>query len=98
MSAQSEGAWPSQIFGKHKPFTIMNYGSQSVLTADDKADLKKLYQLVWTGSLTQINGTPVKLVKPFHTIGEAPESLVALGDWAAAAPQALPRAAYLGAI
>ena len=45
----SETAWPSQIFGTHKPFSIMNYGSQSELTADDKADLKRLYQLVWIG-------------------------------------------------
>jgi hypothetical protein len=93
----SETAWPSQVFGKHRPFTIMNYGSQSVLTADDRSDLKKLYQLVWAGSLTQINGTPVKLFKPFHLAGAAPESMVAL-ELAAAAPQALPRAAYLGTL
>ena len=28
----SETEWSSQIFGTHKPFSIMNYGSQSVLT------------------------------------------------------------------
>ena len=70
----SETAWPSQIFGTHKPFSIMNYGSQSELTADDKSDLKRLYQLVWAGELTQINGTPIKLVKAFHTIGAAPQA------------------------
>jgi Matrixin len=69
----SETAWPSQVFGKHQPFSIMNYGSQSVLTVDDKADLKRLYQLTWNGELTQINGTPIRLVKPFHTIGESNE-------------------------
>jgi hypothetical protein len=93
----SETAWPSQIFGTHKPFTIMNYGSKSVLTADDRADLKRLYQSVWAGELTHINGTPIKLVKAFHTIGEAPDALVAVAA-AAAAPQPLPRAAYVAAI
>ena len=62
----SETAWPSQVFGTHKPFTIMNYGSQSVLTAEDKADLKRLYRLAWRGELTHINGTPISLVAPFH--------------------------------
>jgi Matrixin len=62
----SEKAWPSVIFGKHKPFSIMNYGVQSKLTAADRADLKLLYAKVWSSELTQINGTPVKLVRPFH--------------------------------
>lgn len=65
-----ETAWPVQVFGTHKPFSIMNYGNESVLTADDKADLKRLYQLVWRGELTKVNGTPIKLVKPFHTLAE----------------------------
>jgi hypothetical protein len=91
----SETAWPSQIFGTHKPFSIMNYGSQSVLTADDTADLKRMYQSVWAGELTQINGTPIKLVQPFHTIGAAPESLVTVGPMQPA-PVALPMAAYVG--
>jgi hypothetical protein len=85
----SETRWASEIFGVHKPFTIMNYGSQSVLTPDDRADLKRLYQLVWSGALTDINGTPIKLVKPFHTIGAAPESVVAISQ----APPALAPAA-----
>jgi hypothetical protein len=97
----SETAWPSQIFGTHKPFTIMNYGSQSVLTADDKADLKRLYQSVWSGELTQINGTPIKLVKAYHTLG-APENIVAVTPLAPGMPALQPalqpaasRAAYL---
>jgi predicted Zn-dependent protease len=65
----SETAWPSQIFGEHKAFSIMNYGNQSELTTDDKDDLERLYQSVWNGELTNINGTPIHLVKPFHTIG-----------------------------
>ena len=93
----SETAWPSQIFGTHKPFSIMNYGSQSVLTADDKSDLKRLYQLVWSGELTQINGTPIKLVKAFHTLAAPPENLVAVTP-TQPVPQPLPRAAYIGAI
>jgi hypothetical protein len=93
----SETAFPSQIFGTHKPFSIMNYGSQSVLTADDKADLKRLYQLVWSGELTQINGTPIKLVSAFHTIGAPPEHLV-VASQPQPAPQPLPRAAYVNKI
>jgi hypothetical protein len=40
----SETRWPSELFGTHSPFSIMNYGSQSELTDDDKGDLKLLYQ------------------------------------------------------
>jgi hypothetical protein len=76
----SETAWPSQVFGTHKPFSIMNYGNQSELTDDDKADLKRLYQAAWSGELTKINGTPIQLVKPFHTVGGPPENLVAAGQ------------------
>ncbi len=67
----SERRWASEVFGKHKPFSIMNYGSKSILTAADKADLKRLYKLVWNGDLTEINGTPVKLVKPFSASSRA---------------------------
>lgn len=73
----SETKWASEIFGTHDPFSIMNYGTQSVLTDADKADLKRLYKLAWNGSLTQINGTPIRFVKPYHTLG-APESMVAV--------------------
>jgi Matrixin len=90
----SETAWPSQIFGTHKPFSIMNYGSQSVLTADDTADLKRMYQSVWAGELTQINGTPIKLVQPFHTLGAAPDRLITVGALQPA-PVAQPRAASI---
>jgi hypothetical protein len=61
----SETAWPSEVFGTHKPFSIMNYGSQSELTDYDKADLNRLYQAAWSGELTNINGTPIRFVKPF---------------------------------
>ena len=61
-----EKRWKSQIFGAHKPFTIMNYGAKSKLTATDRADVRKLYDKVWARELTAINGTPVKLVKPSH--------------------------------
>ena len=66
----SEKRWPSEIFGKHKPFSIMNYGDQSELTDDDKSDLKRLYQMAWDGELTEINGTEIRLVKPFHTTAQ----------------------------
>ncbi len=62
----SEKTWPSKVFGKHKAFSIMNYGEKSQLTADDKKDLSLLYQLVWAGDLTEINGTPIMLLTPYH--------------------------------
>jgi Matrixin len=65
----SEQAWPSEIFGTHSKFSIMNYGENSRLTSTDKADLKRLYQAAWAGTLTQINGTPIKFMAPFHTFG-----------------------------
>jgi hypothetical protein len=61
----SETAWPSAIFGKHRKVSIMNYGANSKLTTQDRKDLKKLYQMAWSGQLTAVNGTPVKLVQPF---------------------------------
>jgi len=60
-----EKAFPARVFGAHEPFTIMNYGAQSVLTDADRTDLKALYEAVWNGELKEINGTPIKLVKPF---------------------------------
>lgn len=84
----SETAFPSMVFGTHEPFTIMNYGNQSVLTDADKADLRRLYLAAWSGGLTQINGTPIKLVKPFHTVGAAPNvMLAAAGASAVVEPQ-----------
>lgn len=74
----SETAWPAEVFGTHKKFSIMNYGPDSKLTADDKSDLKRLYQLAWSGQLTHINGTPIKFVKPFHDSGTVAESPVAI--------------------
>ena len=76
----SETDWASEIFGKHNKFSIMNYGNLSMLTSDDKKDLKRLYTLAWTNELTDINGTPIRFVKPFHTSGIAPESLVAVSQ------------------
>jgi len=59
-------AWPSVIYGEHKPFSIMNYGEKSELTEADKNDLKKLYKLAWAGELTEIDGAQIKFVKPYH--------------------------------
>jgi hypothetical protein len=74
----SETRWPSEVFGTHRQFSIMNYGSQSELTDDDRADLKQLYQAAWSGELTEINGTQIRHVKPFNTIRVSPENLVAV--------------------
>lgn len=76
----SESAFPSQIFGKHDKFTIMNYGADSKLTPDDRADLRRLYQRAWTGELTAINGTPIKFVKPFHNATDPTDSVVAVAQ------------------
>jgi matrixin len=71
----SETGAPSVIFGVHRPVSIMNYGANSQLTSDDKSDLTRLYQLVWSNQLTEINGTPIKLVRPFSVIGGQPVNL-----------------------
>lgn len=68
----SETAWPSVVFGTHRPFTIMNYGAQSELTDDDRTDLKRLYEMAWSGELTEINRTPIRFMKPFHASGVPP--------------------------
>lgn len=64
----SETGIPSEVFGTHRPVSIMNYGPDSQLTDADKSDLKRLYQLAWSGQLTEINGTPIKLVRPFSVV------------------------------
>ena len=61
----SETAFPSEIFGNHNKFSIMNYGEDSTLTEEDKSDLALLYSKVWSGELTEINGTPIELFQPF---------------------------------
>jgi hypothetical protein len=95
----SETLWPVEIFGVHRRFTIMNYGPDSKLTADDRSDLKRLYQSAWRGELTHVNGTPIKFVRPFHTLAEPVDSMVAIAAAACppqTAPIAMPRAAYTG--
>lgn len=61
----TETRWRSEIFGTHQPFSIMNYGANSVMTDNDRADLRALYRMVWSGALGDINGTPVRQVRPF---------------------------------
>ncbi len=61
----SERVWPSEVFGAHRPFSIMNYGAKSVLTDDDRNDLKRLYKQAWSRELTEINGTVIRLMRPF---------------------------------
>lgn len=73
----SETKWASEIFGEHQKFTIMNYGPDSHLNASDKADLRRLYELAWSGKLEEINGTRIKFVRPFHTIGQPQNAALA---------------------
>ncbi len=61
----SETAWPVEIFGEHEKFSIMNYGPESMLTDNDREDLTTLYEMVWNGSLSDINGTPIVQMRPF---------------------------------
>lgn len=76
----TETRWRSETFGKHQPFSIMNYGEKSFMTQNDQKDLKTLYQLAWDHDLTEINGTPVRLVIPFSAIrsNHGIESLLAM--------------------
>ena len=61
----SETAWPFEKFGEHSKFSIMNYGSDSKMTDNDRADLAALYMSFWEGSLTNINGTEIVGVHPY---------------------------------
>lgn len=76
----SESAWPSEIFGTHSKFSIMNYGTLSELTSADKDDLRRLYQLTWAGWLTQINGTPIRFVRPYHMLAYVPDNIAPSGS------------------
>ena len=85
---------PSEIFGTHSPFSIMNYGPDSRLTAEDRADLKRLYQEAWSGQRTNINGTPIRFVQPFHTLTGPQNQIVAVNP-IQAAPQPQPRPGFV---
>lgn len=67
----SETEFPAEIFGEHQRFSIMNYGSDSKMTENDRSDLQSLYQLARAGALTKINGTPIRLVRPFSALRPA---------------------------
>jgi hypothetical protein len=90
----SETAWPSEIFGTHSKFSIMNYGSLSELTPEDTSDLRRLYQAAWGGTLTHINNTPIRFVQSFHTLAPVPENMVAVGQMQSVR-QPQPRVAYI---
>lgn len=62
-----EQEWAAVLFGEHNELSIMNYGDKSQLTETDKSDLIRLYQLVWSDALTNINGTPIRKMKPFSS-------------------------------
>jgi Metallo-peptidase family M12 len=82
----SETAVPAELFGAQNAFTIMNYGNKSRLTEQDRTDLKSLYQLAWSGQLTQINGTPIRFVRPFSSAAPAPDRQFAFAPVPTAAP------------
>ncbi|KAG0196650.1 hypothetical protein BGX33_001393 [Mortierella sp. NVP41] len=68
-----EGGWRSDVFGSEDPFTIMNYGEKCKLTDTDKKDFKLLYAMAWSRALTEINGTPIVLFKPFSAHAPLPK-------------------------
>ena len=68
----SETAEPSELFGTHNQFSIMNYGRHGRMTDADRADLADLYAQVWSGALTAINGTPIRQVQPFSAMRNLP--------------------------
>lgn len=66
----SEKEWASESYGTEDEISIMNYGDKSSLTVNDIKDLKSLYQLVWNGQLTEINGTKIKLFDSYHSVNK----------------------------
>ena len=74
---QREAAFPSRPYGSRNPVSIMNYGPDSQLTDQDRQDLIALYADARSGRLTHINGTPIRLVAPFHTLREQSQAVVA---------------------
>lgn len=62
-----ETDWPAQVYGEHSKFSIMNYGEDSKLTDADIADLRGLYENAWARKIVAINGTQIKLMRPFST-------------------------------
>lgn len=76
----SETKWPSVIFGTHEKFSIMNYNELSELTDADRGDLTQLYTQAWSGQLTEINGTPIRFVRPYHTLLLVADSAFAVNE------------------
>jgi Metallo-peptidase family M12 len=76
----SETAAPAELFGAQDAFTIMNYGSKSRLTDRDRSDLRSLYQQAWSGQLSDINGTPIRFVRPFSSLAPVPDGRFALAS------------------
>jgi hypothetical protein len=66
-AVQQERDWPSELFGAQNEISIMNYGDKSELTPTDIADLARFYELIWSGQLTSLNRTPIRLMKPFSS-------------------------------
>ncbi|HEY0027877.1 MAG TPA: matrixin family metalloprotease [Allosphingosinicella sp.] len=58
----------AEAWGQHEKISIMNYGDDSQLTPTDREDLKRLYDLAWSGQLTDINRTPIRLMRPFSSL------------------------------
>lgn len=61
-----ERKFPSLVYGTHSPYTIMNYGEESVLTEADREDLGRLYESAWSASPVEGVGKEVRLVQAPH--------------------------------
>lgn len=91
----SETQWPSRLFGRDNQLSIMNYGSMSELTEDDKSDLKRLYEWAWDGRLTEIDGAPVRLVQPYSALSGVTDSRLSQKLIQTAVPYSPPTALQL---
>jgi len=65
---EKETQFPAVIFGEHSKFSIMNYGSDAVLTETDRRDLVLFYKGVWNRQITHIGDMPIDLVIPRSAI------------------------------
>lgn len=90
----SERTIPSEIYGVHVEFSIMNYGVLSELTDNDRNDLRQLYRLAWAGTLTHINGTPIRFVKPYSSLAPGASGIFALAPTQTPVPESV-NMAYL---
>ena len=65
---EKEAKLPAVVFGEHSKFSIMNYGSDAMLTETDRRDLALFYTKVWNREITHVGGMNIDLVIPRSSI------------------------------